>query len=556
MQSKATRPNTPLSNREYGLIHNDVMGTVSEWFRKDSEQAIPLLRVATTGDLPGAYLARNQNGMMSFLKDEHELNGRTIQLCESYVRCQWLRVERDLLALQRENEGCVMMQIPRGKLRSIVWEGGTPEGQRLQIYGCLCRVDEHRLRVTSRLDYYSTLYKRAKLEAKADRGPGSGYSDEIQELLRPLENAKYRNITMLRRVVFAYSNHTAELGNLQGVVNAASWLCAGASPVPNEEDVFWLLDALCNKLLPGTFVKSVQGVVRDVTTFRDVLVPRLLPDLHEHCENLSVGFPTRLASMCLLSLFVDFASPAITWRIFDLIFAEGADIMMHILMVFFRQSLSSLLAANSIEEMELAFRRSVQTWYDTHDFDRCIRQELLGLPLSWRLSQSSQSPGMRAGAQSATDTKSMCSSEDDATDTDSKLTLDSLGTDTSDSKASLMNLHVILVEGRGLVGSEAPDSAALNRNGQNGASSDSGNTGTGTRGVAGSDHSGANKTGGGGIRTAMKRPYCVMQFGNVSKQSPPCETYMQHMHGRRRQRDQALWNWPCCFTTFAEALRC
>lgn len=84
-------------------------------------------------------------------------------------------------------------------------------------------------------------------------------------------------IDSLRRVLYAFSFKNPELGYTQGLnILAAAFLI-----YCSEEQTYFLLDTLCERLLPGYYTQSMAGTILDRKVFEH-LVQRSLPMIHEH----------------------------------------------------------------------------------------------------------------------------------------------------------------------------------------------------------------------------------------------------------------------------------
>lgn len=84
-------------------------------------------------------------------------------------------------------------------------------------------------------------------------------------------------IDSLRRVLYAFSFKNPELGYTQGLnILAAAFLI-----YCSEEQTYFLLGTLCDRLLPGYYTQSMAGTILDRRVFEH-LVQRSLPMIHEH----------------------------------------------------------------------------------------------------------------------------------------------------------------------------------------------------------------------------------------------------------------------------------
>ncbi|KAK4054839.1 hypothetical protein OIV83_000763 [Microbotryomycetes sp. JL201] len=119
-------------------------------------------------------------------------------------------------------------------------------------------------------------------------GRRSASTDDIEkDLHRSLpEYAAYQDklgIDTMRRVLTAYSWSNPALGYCQAMnLIAASFLI-----YMSEEQCFWCLTVLCDRLLPGYYSPSMYGTVLDQRVFEH-LVQRTLPIIHDHFAQADV----------------------------------------------------------------------------------------------------------------------------------------------------------------------------------------------------------------------------------------------------------------------------
>ncbi|KAF7974120.1 hypothetical protein HWV62_13331 [Athelia sp. TMB] len=123
---------------------------------------------------------------------------------------------------------------------------------------------------------------------KENAGRTTTSTEDIEkDLHRSLpEYAGYQDeegISALRRVLQAYSFKNPELGYCQ----AMNILAAAILIYMSEEQAFWLLGVLCDRLLPGYYSQSMHGTLLDQRVFES-LVQRCLPMIHDHFQAVDV----------------------------------------------------------------------------------------------------------------------------------------------------------------------------------------------------------------------------------------------------------------------------
>ncbi|KAJ7114088.1 rab-GTPase-TBC domain-containing protein [Mycena epipterygia] len=149
--------------------------------------------------------------------------------------------------------------------------------------------------------------------------------DIEKDLHRSLpEYAGYQSedgIRALRRVLQAYSFKNPELGYCQ----AMNILAAAILIYMSEEQAFWLLEVLCDRLLPGYYAPSMHGTLLDQRVF-EALVQRCLPIIHDHFQDVDVQLS--VASLpWFLSLYINSMPMIFAFRIVDCFFCMGPKVL-------------------------------------------------------------------------------------------------------------------------------------------------------------------------------------------------------------------------------------
>ncbi|XP_062831452.1 TBC1 domain family member 8 isoform X3 [Anolis carolinensis] len=123
-------------------------------------------------------------------------------------------------------------------------------------------------------------------------------------------------IAALRRVLTAYAHRNPKIGYCQSMNILTSALLLYAK----EEEAFWLLVAVCERMLPDYFNHRVIGAQVDQSVFEELIKERL-PELAEHLKDLST-----LASVSLswfLTLFLSIMPLESAVNIVDCFFFDG-----------------------------------------------------------------------------------------------------------------------------------------------------------------------------------------------------------------------------------------
>lgn len=153
--------------------------------------------------------------------------------------------------------------------------------------------------------------------------------EEIEkDLNRSLpEYAAYQTpegIATLRRVLVAYSWKNRELGYCQ----AMNIVVAALLIYMSEEQCFWMLDTLCERMIPGYYTQSMAGTLLDQKVFEH-LVQQTMPILHEHFlrHDMQLSIVTL---PWLLSLYINSMPMVFAFRIVDCFMAFGPQVLFQI----------------------------------------------------------------------------------------------------------------------------------------------------------------------------------------------------------------------------------
>ncbi|KAI8354045.1 rab-GTPase-TBC domain-containing protein [Blakeslea trispora] len=131
-------------------------------------------------------------------------------------------------------------------------------------------------------------------------------------------------INRLRRVLTAYAWNNPELGYCQAMNIVASALLIYTT----EEQAFWILNVLVDRMCPGYYSTNMYGALLDQIVF-EKLVQKTMPILWSHFQNTNV----ELSVACLpwfLSLYVNSMPLEFAVRVLDILFMEGPRILFQI----------------------------------------------------------------------------------------------------------------------------------------------------------------------------------------------------------------------------------
>ncbi|KAI5791905.1 rab-GTPase-TBC domain-containing protein [Geopyxis carbonaria] len=189
--------------------------------------------------------------------------------------------------------------------------------------------------------YNPTLYQDTIAEFE---GRHSLSIDEIEkDLNRSLP--EYRGfqseegIARLRRVLGAYSWVNEDVGYCQ----AMNIVTAALLIYMSEEQAFFLLSTLCDRLVPGYYSTTMYGTLLDQRVFES-LVEKTMPILWEHLVKADVQLSV-VSLPWFLSLYINSMPLVFAFRVLDVFFLEGPKVLFQIGLAILRINGEELLDA-------------------------------------------------------------------------------------------------------------------------------------------------------------------------------------------------------------------
>ncbi|KAL8291737.1 hypothetical protein RQP46_001995 [Phenoliferia psychrophenolica] len=173
-------------------------------------------------------------------------------------------------------------------------------------------------------------------------------------------------VAKLRNVLIAYSWRNPKIGYCQGMNNLTATLLLTH---PAEEDAFWVLVCIIEKILPSDYYTSHLLVSQaDQRVLRD-LVERIMPDVAAHLEDLGVELPA-ITFGWFLSLFTDALPIQTLLRVWDLLFVFGTVILFRVAIATIQMNTLEILACDSAANLYALMRTMTTHLYQV---DRLLK---------------------------------------------------------------------------------------------------------------------------------------------------------------------------------------
>ncbi|XP_041598250.1 TBC1 domain family member 8B isoform X2 [Vulpes lagopus] len=180
-------------------------------------------------------------------------------------------------------------------------------------------------------------------------------TEEIErDLCRSLpEHPAFQNdtgISSLRRVLTAYAYKNPNIGYCQAMNILTSVLLLYAK----EEEAFWLLVAVCERMLPDYFNRRIIGALVDQAVFEE-LIRDHLPQLTEHMTDMT--FFSSVSLSWFLTLFISVLPIESAVNVVDCFFYDGIKAILQLGLAILDYNLDRLLTCKDDAEAVTALNR-------------------------------------------------------------------------------------------------------------------------------------------------------------------------------------------------------
>ncbi|XP_066515704.1 TBC1 domain family member 8B isoform X2 [Hoplias malabaricus] len=152
-----------------------------------------------------------------------------------------------------------------------------------------------------------------------------------------------KGISALRRVLTAYAHRNPKIGYCQAMNIVTSVLLLYA----NEEEAFWLLVAVCERMLPDYFNRRIIGALVDQAVFED-LIRDHLTSLTDHMTDLS--FFSSVSLSWFLTLFISVLPIESAVNVVDCFFFDGIRAVLQIALAVLNYNMDALLCCHDDAE--------------------------------------------------------------------------------------------------------------------------------------------------------------------------------------------------------------
>ncbi|XP_061580576.1 growth hormone-regulated TBC protein 1-A-like isoform X2 [Cololabis saira] len=176
----------------------------------------------------------------------------------------------------------------------------------------------------------------------------------------------------LFRVLLAYGLHNKAVGYCQGMNFIAGYLIIITK---DEEQSFWLLDALLGRILPDYYSPAMLGLKADQDVLGE-LVKAKAPAVGQLMAQYP-GIWTLVASRWFICLYIDILPIETVLRVWDCLFYEGSKVLFRVALTLVLHHQAEILRCRSLPDVCECFRQisSGAFTLDCHTFMQRIFTE-------------------------------------------------------------------------------------------------------------------------------------------------------------------------------------
>uniref|UniRef100_A0A8D2KZ60 Growth hormone-regulated TBC protein 1 n=1 Tax=Varanus komodoensis TaxID=61221 RepID=A0A8D2KZ60_VARKO len=200
--------------------------------------------------------------------------------------------------------------------------------------------------------YLVILTRRAIKWSKLLKGNNT-VSKSLKDMNRTFpDNVRFRKTAdpclqkTLYNVLVAYGHHNQSVGYCQGMNFIAGYLILITR---NEEESFWLLDALIGRILPDYYSPEMMGLKTDQEVLGE-LVKMKIPAVAELMEKHGIMW-TLVVSRWFICLFIDVLPVETVLRIWDCLFYEGSKILFRVALTLIKQHQTFILEGTNFPDI-------------------------------------------------------------------------------------------------------------------------------------------------------------------------------------------------------------
>lgn len=169
-------------------------------------------------------------------------------------------------------------------------------------------------------------------------------------------------IDKLRRVLSAYSWKVPAVGYCQGM----NIITAALLIFMDEEEAFWTLYVLCEKLVPGYYTKTMYGALLDQRVLEE-LINRHIPTIGQHFQKHDIKISI-VSLPWFLSFFLNTMPLIYAFGILDRFFVDGVKTLFQFSLAIVKLNGERLLECGDIGETIAVFKEYFATLDEKEDY--------------------------------------------------------------------------------------------------------------------------------------------------------------------------------------------